>query len=330
MANHVNFYVGNSSGDDRYVRQSVKQGKQKAGKSLFVGNANLNTDPIAVKRKEAQKKAMRVVGDAFASEKKLDQDMQDRREHITQLNEEMGIARKALNQIEADKDAMREQYGVKTDSKEQQDLLLLEKRNESLREGSTVTLSEDEKEALAKIEQKGLTEYQSRALKMDGYGAPYRITINENKEQILEENAIIRGVKLERLKSHGMEDAQKEADSIKTAASGEIIGMLVEEAKDHVDENTQELKENADKKAEKEQEQEEQLAAIREKKKQLEEQADPDKKEGENQLDVTLPNQSIVQLSQTKTEVQTEVQNIVEKMKLVAEDIKGAMVDKEI
>ena len=58
--------------------------------------------------------------------------------------------------------------------------------------------------------------------------------MERNKMAILEENAIIRGTKLERLKHSPMVKAKKEADRILDDASKEMIGMIMEEAKDIV------------------------------------------------------------------------------------------------
>lgn len=41
----------------------------------------------------------------------------------------------------------------------------------------------------------------------------------------------------------------------------------------------------------------------------------------------SMPTQEYMELEQKKTDVQKEVQDIVDKMNLVAEDIKGSMVD---
>ena len=48
------------------------------------------------------------------------------------------------------------------------------------------------------------------------------------------------------------------------------------------------------------------------------------------ELTEDMPVDEMVKLENAKTEVQHEIQNIVEKMNLVAEDIKGSMVDTSI
>ena len=48
------------------------------------------------------------------------------------------------------------------------------------------------------------------------------------------------------------------------------------------------------------------------------------------ELTEEMPMEEMLTLEQAKTDVQKEVQNIVDKMKLVAEDMKGAVVDKSV
>ena len=77
--------------------------------------------------------------------------------------------------------------------------------------------------------------------------------------------------------------------------------MVVEDAKEHVDEETAEREEQAEK-----------LEAERE------------------ELLEEMPVEEMLSLERTKADVQKEVQQIVDKMKLVAEDIKGAVVDRTL
>lgn len=142
----------------------------------------------------------------------------------------------------------------------------------------------------------------------------YNTSLAEMKGEI----AAIKGVKLERLKHSPMLDAQKEAENIMEQAGEEIVGMLLEEGKNHLDEEQKLRKEKAEKL---EEEKEEQEAFI---------EAQKDKKEAAEELTEDMPMEEMLTLEQVKTDVQKEVQNIVDKMKLVAEDMKGAVVDKSV
>ena len=142
--------------------------------------------------------------------------------------------------------------------------------------------------------------------------------IDKNKEEMLVENAIIRGVKLERLKSAPMVKAQNEADAILDAASKEVIGMIMEEAKDTMDEKSKEEQEKAEKLEERREEQEAFIEKQKEKRKETEE------------LLENMPMEELVHMGQLKDEIKQEIKNIVSEMKLVAEDIKGALVDESV
>lgn len=104
--------------------------------------------------------------------------------------------------------------------------------------------------------------------------------------------------------------AQDAAEDVLEAASDEILGMLMEEAKDHIDEEQEKREEQAEKIAEKKEEQEEQLEKSKEQNDELEE--------------VT---EAIREASEDGADVQKELDDILNKLKLLKEDLKGAKVD---
>lgn len=74
---------------------------------------------------------------------------------------------------------------------------------------------------------------------------PYAQIAYEADEEIKKENYIISATELERLKSHAMTDSKKQADDIMDKASEEIVKMLLNEAKEHIDKVAEEKKEEA-------------------------------------------------------------------------------------
>ena len=131
----------------------------------------------------------------------------------------------------------------------------------------------------------------------------------------MQENATIRSTRIERLKYHAMSDAQEQAEDILDAARDEIVGMVFEEGKDHVDEEAEER--------------EEQVEEIKEEKEKQEEfiEDQKERREEEEELLENVPMEEMLSLDKIQSNVQQEVQNILDKMKLIAEDIKGAVVD---
>lgn len=311
---NTTIFVGDTSRDQRHGKvQEVKTGN----KNIFAGGLNQSFDPIAQKRQEAQKKAMKIVGDTWAGERKIDSDIEERRNRILQLRGEIRQAKGSVKEIEDQREALRESYGVEADSKEQQDLALLEKEMDSKTPWKQVSLTKEERERAEQIRAEGLTEYQERSLEMKKDAEYYEKQIYETKNEIETENAVIRATRLERLKKDPMVGAKKQAEEIVETASKEIIGMLLDEAKDHIDQEQEEKTEEAKEKAEEEKEQEEKLEKIREKKEDQEELAEA----------IGELTEQTVQLGGVKTDIQEEIKDIVNKMKLLGEDIKGAAVD---
>lgn len=264
------------AGMENKVAGNEGKPEETRGKSIFAGDLNntLFEDRIEQRRKEAQEQAMKVVSDAWEGDRAIDEDLENRRSHITELRKEMKGTQDRMQEITEMQKQMQEEYGVAPDSQEMQDL-------------------EEEKKAL-------LEDY------------------NACMKNIKVEIGTISATKLERLKHHPMVDAQKQAEEILADVSKEIIGMAVEDAREHLDEEQEKREEQAEALKEERKEQENFIEAQKEKKKEAEE------------LVKEMPVEEMISLEQVKTDVQKQVQNIMDKMKLVAEDMKGAVVDQNV
>lgn len=314
VSNNITIFAGM---DTRNTVNTAEQEKQN-GKSLYAGSLNedLFANSIWQKKKEAQEKAMKVIGDVWAGDRKIDEDLQSRQEHIEALQQQNKDAQDRINEIDQTQEDLKAQYGVTEDSKEQQDLELLRRKRDMYCNGGK--MSGEEFMQTVKLEKEGLTEYQLRQLELDDEKAIYQETIDNNEKVIMEENAIIRGTRMERLKHAPMVKARKQAEEIMADASEEIIGMVVEDAKAHIDEEQEKREEKAEELKEQRKEQEEFIENRKEKRKEQEE------------LLEEMPMEEMLELNQAKVDIQKEVQNIMNEMKLVAEDIKGAMVDESL
>lgn len=133
----------------------------------------------------------------------------------------------------------------------------------------------------------------------------------------------VNDIKLERLKSNPMGEAEKQAEKVTAEAGKEIVGMLYDEAREHLDNEREKLEEDAEKKAEKEEELEERIEAMRAEKEEKE-------KDAPELDDRQTVSGQIVKLAETNQTVQKELQQVVEQLKLDLEDLKGAAVDREI
>lgn len=316
--NNNAIFMGDDVRSARQGESKKPEGRQR--KTIDGKGLQAKLDPITTKREEAKKRAMKIVGDAFANERKIDDDLDARRERIKTLQNEMGIAKRAIQEIEDSRNELRNMYGVDLDSQEEQDLKLLEKEIDARMPGSNISLTREEVEKIADIKANGLSEYQERSLEMKESEFSYVKTAYEAEEEIKMENQIISATKLERLKTHPIVDAKEQAKAIMDAASDEIIGMLVDEAKEHIDEEAEKKKEEAKEKAEEKEELEERIEKVKE-----------EKKEKEKMTEEILEGVAEVENNSKDMEMaQQEIKDMMNKMKLIEDDIKGAAVDKSL
>ena len=316
--NNTTIFMGD---DTARARHGAIAGQENgAGKSVDASGLKAAFDPVAQKKAQAQKQALKLVGDVFAGDRKVDQDLEGRRERIRQLQQENGEYRRSIQDIESNREELRKNSGVAADSEEERELQLLAKDKEASFEGSSVRLSAEEKEEVARIKERGLTQYQEESLAMKEDERYFAEAIHKSEQEIQMENSVISGTKIERLKSHAMVDAQKEAEQIMQKASEEIVNLLVGEAKDHIEEELEEKKEAAKEEAEKREELQEKVDAAKERKKEQEEFT-------EEILEAT---KGQISGASGMNEAQQEIKDMMNKMKLIEEDIKGAAVDKNV
>ena len=181
-------------------------------------------------------------------------------------------------------------------------------------------LSDEERKELDRIKKNGLTQYQEESLAMKEDERYYAERIGKAEQEIQTHNAIITGTKLEMLKHHGMIDAQKEAEQVMEQASKDIVSMLVSEGKEHVEEELEEKREQAKAEAEKQEELQEKVDAAKERRKDQEELTEEILENAKGQTPGTTG----------VSAAQQEVKDMIQKMKLIEEDVKGAVVDQNL
>lgn len=305
--------LGNAS---RGERLSSNAQEKESRQSVFAGDLSKNFDPIAQKQQSARKKIMKIVGDAWASDQTITDELANARTRMEESRKAMGEANSEIKWFEDERAALRESYGVAEDSQEEQDLKLLEKEHTARTFGG-VSLSKDERERLAQIHEEGLTEYQQRSMELYEGEDYYKKQLNEAKEQMEAANGAASAIKDAMAKSQTMIKAQNTAEQIEESTRKEVVGMLLDEAKDHIDEEMEEKKDEALEKAEKEKEEEERIKKIKEEK---------DEKE-EFTEQVADSAQLFTEADSAMEDVQKAVKKVMDEMKLLEEDIKGAAVD---
>jgi len=281
---------------------------------IFAGDSNSKTDTIMQHRKQAQKKAMKIVTDTYRNEKKIDDGLVNKKERIKDLQVESSSLNDEVNKIEGWIKEAQIENNVTDGSDELKDLELLIKRKASQKIGSDITLTEEEKERLDGIEK--LTVFQEKALRYDAVADIYREQMKNNQKEIGAVGAIITAVKIERLKYHAMSDADNEKDETIIAAAKEEIGLLINEAKEHNDEKREVEEEASKEKAEEAEEKEEVLKRAKETK----------SREKELQIDSSEV-QEIQEASINQSELQIELKKVMQEEKLLEEDLKGIVLD---
>ena len=365
QAIRTNIQAQEKAGESGRRKEAARQRKN----TIFAGDLPMNQDPIALRRQQAQKKAMKFVQDAWAGDRKLDQGQGEIRAKIREQMEEARTNQELAVRNTERIENLRQQCGVDADSQEQKDLELLMKAAnfESLTEDEEARLDEmgPQREYLGLLRKKltsrepftesdkarlnelggSLTEYQRNCLEINEERRIYQN--REESAQNYAENlqSSLTDMKLERLKFHKMADAQEKADQVMEQASEEIVGLLVSEAKDHVDETYEEQREEAEKKAEEKEEQEEKLEKIEEQKELIEARVDAaqehtheaEEAQREQERDAREEAQLMKDMAEagmdvagTNSAVKAEIKDMLQKMKLIEADIKGIEVDEEI
>lgn len=290
--------------------------------TVFGGNFKQKFDPVAIKKEQAQKQAMKLWTDAVDAQQDMDNEMEERVKHMEQLKGLMEEAKSQINAISDSQAALAEKYGIKEGSQEQADaeLLIKQSKNKGFPEGMGETFTDEEKARLEELKGSELEEYVGRYMELENGKSMYQEDLDAARKEYVSESNVIKEMKKARLKTHIMVDAQKEKDEMMIAASKDAAFGMMNEVKEKIDEEQAEQKEKAEEKAEKEEAEEELREAIREK-------AEGKEENDETNLETT-ETEEFVQLDSVKDEITQEVKKMVDEMNLLMEDLKGASVDK--
>ncbi|MBQ3517552.1 MAG: hypothetical protein IJA29_10050 [Lachnospiraceae bacterium] len=283
---------------------NANQDKRNA---VFAGNKNVTgADPIQAKRAEAQKKAMKVVGDAWDTDKEIDKSIEERRDHYQEMLALKNEAQSQINDINDQVDALKKEYGV--------------------------TEETDYKDWPPELKQA----YSDLREPMD----ELKKQIEDADKMMKDDVADIRQITLERLKSNPMLDAQNTADAIYAAADEEIIGMVMQEAKDNIEEKMEEAEEKAEEAAEQKEIKEEKLEDIQEKRalqeamiEQTKEAVEKAKAQNQENNTPDIPLEDLMKIARANTETskaQKSLQEIKNSMSLLEADLTGIEVDTEV
>ena len=283
------------------------------------------------------------MSDAFGGEKKLDAQMQSIKDEIKRLQDE--INEKTADTLENDArlKELQEAYGIDPDSEENNELSKLAFKMNNSKDG----LSDEEKSKMS--------EYQQQALYYVAKNQQNSLDIDRAKAQQMGNVQGFADMKRERAKSQDMLKAQDEAEDIMEAAGEEAIALLTQEAVEHVDEEQKEREEEAKEAAEKKKEEKKEEAKKLEKEAMQQEmienlkehaiesqrtsadtkraiarreRAEADSMEAED-VQRTIVSES-ASMENMQNAVNSEITNILNKLSLLSNDVKGSTVDSQI
>ena len=271
----------------------------------------------------ARKQTLKLVGDAWDRDQKVSKSIADMVSEKKSKTDELLQLKSKMNDIDSMKSKYMEDYQIDPDSQEQKDLELLEKYQNNKYGAFSDKFSEEEIERLKELQEQPLTEYQEKVLAAnyakDGLSVAYERLANEIKGLAQS----IGDAKVEQEKSQDMLKAQDAAGQILDAADQEILGMLYEEGKEHIEEETEKEEEKAEKIVQEKEEKEERLEKQKEQRKEQEEILDAGEKAAKMRLDVRAEKITDSQVE----EAQESIQKLLLENHLINEDIKGIEID---
>ena len=149
--------------------------------------------------------------------------------------------------------------------------------------------------------------------------AEFYSQIQDAKSTVMDENASIRQVKIDRIQNQDMQNAMQEADDIMDAAGKDMIQTAMKEMQERMEEKRKEEAEKAKEKAEEE-----------EKEKKLKERVEERNAESQPITETRAVTESILTHDQLKDSITSEIKNILDDYTLTEEDIKGMSIDSKL
>ncbi len=320
VSKHQNttIYVGDAI-RNRLQRQPIGRAKANEKGNIFAGNTIAGKqerfDSIAARKRMLQRDALKRVQDTFSGQQKMDESIEELKKSQDNMLVIADTAKSEIDLLSERKQKLMENYQVEPDSEEQKNLELLKK---SLDPNQNLT-----EEEYQQLEQMGdLTEYQKTALEIDT-----QLQVLEEKRQAALNGyeSMGKGIidtQIEELKTHPMVDAQKQAGKIMKDAAEEAAFSLIQEAKDHIDEEMEKKKEQIEKLQKEKEEDKEKLEQKKTKKKEDTKRLEELKQNSNNSY-----LESQVNKPKEQNRVTKEIKAMVKKQKLLEEDLMGIKVD---
>lgn len=221
--------------------------------NIYSDNTHQKNEPragvfIDAKKENARSQAFKLISDAWDNDKKTEGFINEMKNEKSQKAEQLGEINSVINALENDKESLKKEYGIKDDSTEEKDLLLLQKYQDNRNGVSFDRFSEEEIERLKELQDTELTEYQKKALELNGTRGTYIKMSRDIEGELQAITLAMTDIEINKNKSQGMIKAEKASDIIMEAVGKETVGMLIEESMEHLEEEAKAAKKESDKK----------------------------------------------------------------------------------
>jgi hypothetical protein len=197
--------------------------------SIYAGNLNLVRDPVEVRKANGQKQAIRAILETFSKELNIDSNIDEMRTKQEELRSDMSVYHDKLASVQKMKEELRKGYEVSEYSEEEKDVNLIIKGV-----NNPEALTDEEKQRLESIG--SLTDYQKEMLECNKIETYWNNNLNNANNSINNISVAVSSIQLDRQKHNPVLDAKEAAQDIIDITSKEVIGMLLEESKETVDE----------------------------------------------------------------------------------------------
>lgn len=297
--------------------------KAKSGikdSTVFIGDTVIRSSIIDQRRQFGRESAIQVLRDTFKADKVIDDRVVSMREKIKDLESQTTKLTQNIKEVDAKQKEITEKFDVKPGSQEYEDLLLMNRQRIYKKYGfeddrMKKWFTDDEWSRLQVLNERGPTEYQSQSMQNQEAREHYSNQLLEIRQAVENNRKGITSIQLVRLKTHPMADAKEAADKIIELSEKSIKGMLINEGIQQADEEKKENQEQVEEAQKKKEEEEGTNLEVLNK-------TDEAKKK-------QIPNDA-QDAALDVDQVQQSIGKIVDKMQLMAEDLKGLIVDKNM
>lgn len=288
----INSAVGNESALNNGYIQNRMEGGAKAGEAVKVENGSINASGLSIFEDEIANKKQKAMQDA----------MQYIKEQFA-ADGEIGDTLESCRKRSAES-------------------------RESLKEAQKeIAAIEEEKQRLKEEYGEDSEEYKLQAEEYDKMKEPWQQQKEAAQKDIALQAGTIRGIKQEILKHHGMIDAQNAKELTLEAAGKEIAGMLIEEAREKIEEDIKDAVEKGEEQKAEKEEIESKLEEIQAEQKKKAQDAEEDSKENHNNAKRSTGAPDLDAMNQKFKEIAENTQKIAAEQKLLMEEMKGIAVD---